>query len=115
MAGGTEIACGLRARSRTARAALLLDGLPRTGRVLGMTAYAILHNFPMSGRAGWDGFGDPLTLAQQEYLAGARSERACAPDTTLTEADEPLLPCSPRMDASVTPRSPPELADQKRR
>lgn len=89
MAGGAEVSCAVRARSREARDALILDRLPRSGRVLGITAYAVMHNFATPGRADWDGFDDPLTAAQKRRLAGARQTSASR--ASLTEADEPLL------------------------
>ncbi|MGO1051671.1 Lrp/AsnC family transcriptional regulator [Crossiella sp. CA198] len=42
LAGGTEISCNVQARSDTARDALLMDKLPRTSRVLDVSAHALL-------------------------------------------------------------------------
>jgi DNA-binding Lrp family transcriptional regulator len=91
MAGGTEIACGVRARTSEARDTLLLDGLPRTGRVLGTITYAMMHKFATPGRADWDGFGDPLTNQQQADLMTAEVRREPADRVPLSEEDEPLL------------------------
>jgi DNA-binding Lrp family transcriptional regulator len=91
MAGGAEIACGARARSRDQRDTLLLHQLPDTRRVLGVTAYAVLHRFQPRTRADWDGFEDPLSDEQRARLIDARAHRDDPGDATLTEHDEPLL------------------------
>jgi DNA-binding Lrp family transcriptional regulator len=88
MAAGAEIVCSVRARTRDARNALLLDQLPRTGRVLGITAYNLMHRFATPGRADWSGFADPLEEQQAATLA---PDRISGAPESLTEADEPLL------------------------
>jgi DNA-binding Lrp family transcriptional regulator len=88
VAAGAEVVCSVRARTRDARNALLLDQLPRTGRVLGVTAYNVMHRFATPGRADWSGFADELNEHQAAALApGCISGQREA----LTDADEPLL------------------------
>ncbi|HEY1689506.1 MAG TPA: Lrp/AsnC family transcriptional regulator [Solirubrobacteraceae bacterium] len=89
MAGGAEIACGVRARSPDVRDALL-NRLPRTARVTGVSASAVMHRFAGPDRADWDGFDDPLDERQRRLLLeGRRTQRS---DAVLTAEDEPLLP-----------------------
>jgi DNA-binding Lrp family transcriptional regulator len=88
VAAGAEIVCSVRARTRDARNALLLDQLPRTGRVLGITAYNLMHRFATPGRADWSGFADPLDESQMAALAPGRIS---GPRELLTDADESLL------------------------
>lgn len=45
LAGGTEIICFPHARSARARDDLLLDKLPRTGKIVGVSAQAVLRHF----------------------------------------------------------------------
>ncbi|MGO4457130.1 Lrp/AsnC family transcriptional regulator [Streptomyces sp. M-16] len=52
--GGTEIHCMTRARTRKDRDALLLEKLPRTRRVTGISAHTILRKF-FGGPDGWPG------------------------------------------------------------
>lgn len=52
--GGTEIHCMTRARTRKDRDALLLDKLPRTRRVTGISAHTILRKF-FGGPDAWAG------------------------------------------------------------
>lgn len=52
--GGTEIHCMTRARTRKDRDTLLLDKLPRTRRVTGISAHTILRKF-FGGPDGWSG------------------------------------------------------------
>ena len=91
MAGGAEIACGARTRSRDQRDTLLLHQLPDTRRVLGVTAYAVLHRFEARTGADWDGFEDPLSDEQRARLINARPRRDHPANATLTDHDEPLL------------------------
>jgi DNA-binding Lrp family transcriptional regulator len=88
VAAGAEIVCSVRARTRDARNALLLDQLPRTGRVLGITAYNLMHRFATFGRADWNGFDDALDDQQTAVLAPTR---VSGPPEVLTDADEPLV------------------------
>lgn len=91
-AGGTEIICAMRARSDEQRDALLLDRLPRSSHVLGISAAAILHVFADGPASEWRGLADPLTDAQTAQLdrdRGARRRAVPGPDPT--PEDAPLL------------------------
>jgi DNA-binding Lrp family transcriptional regulator len=68
MNAGAEILFGVRARARSERDLLLLDQLPRTGRVLRTTVYSVLHHFRTPGEADWAGFGDRLDDDQRRQL-----------------------------------------------
>ena len=65
-AGGAEVTCMTRSRSRRERDSLLLDKLPRTRQVTGVTARTILHTW-MGGPGGWRGL-DELTPDQVAAL-----------------------------------------------
>jgi DNA-binding Lrp family transcriptional regulator len=88
VSAGAEIVCSVRSRTRDARNALILEQLPRTGRVLGITAYNLMHRFATPGRGDWDGFADPLDEQQRSAFAPRASS---PPREALTDADEPLL------------------------
>jgi DNA-binding Lrp family transcriptional regulator len=68
MNAGAEIMFGVRARTPADRDALLLDQLPRTGRVLRTTVYSVLHHFRTPGEADWAGFPDALDNQQRRQL-----------------------------------------------
>lgn len=90
--GGTEIICAVRARTSEQRDALLLERLPRSSHVLGVSATAILHVFADGPDSEWRGLDDHLTAAQTAALdrdRGARRRPIAGPDP-LPE-DEPLL------------------------
>nr|WP_280672189.1 AsnC family transcriptional regulator [Kitasatospora sp. MAP12-44] len=64
--GGTEVNCVTRARSREDRDSLLLDKLPRTQRVTGVTAHTVLKVF-IGGPSRWLGV-NRLTAEQVAAL-----------------------------------------------
>lgn len=68
LSGGTELSCNLQPRSAEDRDALLLTKLPRTTRVLGITAHAVLGSYadPM----GWPG----LAFLPESKAKGLRPE-----------------------------------------
>ncbi|GGW41951.1 AsnC family transcriptional regulator [Streptomyces lucensis JCM 4490] len=66
-AGGTEIVCLTRAPHRAEGASLLLQKLPRTPRVVDISAHYILHTF-FGGPTGWHGKTHALTDEQAELL-----------------------------------------------
>src|SRR5277367_6732538 len=68
MNAGAEIMFGVRARTPADRDALLLDQLPRTGRVLRTTVYSVLHHFRTPEEADWAGFPDALDSQQRRQL-----------------------------------------------
>ncbi|MFI1454908.1 Lrp/AsnC family transcriptional regulator [Streptomyces roseus] len=67
--GGTEINCLTKARTRQDRDGLLLDKLPRTRRVTGVSAHTILRVY-YGGPSGWCGL-DVLRPDQVEALGQA--------------------------------------------
>ncbi|HXW44974.1 MAG TPA: Lrp/AsnC family transcriptional regulator [Streptosporangiaceae bacterium] len=68
-AGGSEVVCAVRSRSREQREDLLLQRLPRTAPVLGVAASVLLHWF-VGGRADdWTGYSEDLTADQARRLA----------------------------------------------
>ncbi|MCP2164363.1 DNA-binding transcriptional regulator, Lrp family [Goodfellowiella coeruleoviolacea] len=81
LSGGTEISCNVLARTAADRDALLLAKLPRTSRILGMTAHSILHGFALPDD--WSGLAW-LTDAQ---VAQLRRGRPAAPDHRGERAD----------------------------
>jgi DNA-binding Lrp family transcriptional regulator len=62
-AGGTEIVCLMRAPHRAEGASFLLQKLPRTPRVVDVSAHHILHTF-FGGPSGWRGKTQALTPDQ---------------------------------------------------
>jgi DNA-binding Lrp family transcriptional regulator len=82
MNAGAEILFGVRARARSERDFLLLDQLPRTGRVLRTTVYSLLHHFRTPGEADWAGFPDRLSDDQRRQLEAGLQ---------LQVPDQPLL------------------------
>jgi DNA-binding Lrp family transcriptional regulator len=68
MNAGAEILFGVRARTPADRDSLLLDQLPRTGRVLRTTVYSVLHHFRTPGEADWAGFPNQLDAEQRRQL-----------------------------------------------
>ncbi|WP_439384293.1 Lrp/AsnC family transcriptional regulator [Amycolatopsis lexingtonensis] len=67
MSGGTEIVCFIRAPLREETDGLLLGQLPKTPRVVSMTAYRLLRRFA-GGPAGWPGRSSALSAAEVAAL-----------------------------------------------
>ncbi len=88
MNAGAEILFGVRARTRSERDALLLDQLPRTGRVLRTTVYPVLHHFRTPGEADWAGFPDRLDDHQRRQLHQTVPDR---PPMRPAPADQPII------------------------
>lgn len=88
MNAGAEILFGVRARTRADRDSLLLDQLPRTGRVLRTTVYSVLHHFRTPGEADWAGFPDPLDAEQRRQLEVDVPDR---PSMRTTVADQAII------------------------
>jgi DNA-binding Lrp family transcriptional regulator len=88
MNAGAEILFGVRARTPAEREALLLDQLPRTGRVLRTTVYSVLHHFRTEGEADWTGFPDQLDREQRRHLWVDVADR---PSMRTTAADQPIV------------------------
>jgi DNA-binding Lrp family transcriptional regulator len=87
--GGTEIACSVRVPAAADREALLLQKLPRTPRLVAVSAHCVIHNY-VGGAVGPDLRDDALTAEQVTALA---PPRATGPGAAahLTNADAPLL------------------------
>src|SRR3569833_2301826 len=62
LSAGTEIGCGMRARTPEERDALLLQRLPRTSRVVSVTAHSLLHLY-VGGPVSWPGV---ICLSEQQ-------------------------------------------------
>ncbi|GAB3568406.1 Lrp/AsnC family transcriptional regulator [Amycolatopsis endophytica] len=85
--GGTEVTCITRTGGRSEAESLLLRKLPRTPRIVGVTAHCLLR--VVAGDTGWAGRTSALTA---DEVAGLRWE--AHPDgtgTPLTEADSRML------------------------
>ncbi len=89
LSGGTEIACGTRARTPDERDALLLQRLPRTGRVVSVTAHSLLHLY-VGGSTGWAGLAS-LSDAQVERLRPAPPAVDYGEPLVLGDGDQALL------------------------
>jgi len=68
VSGGTEIHCVIRTRGRGETESLLLRRLPRTPRVLSVSAHKLLHTF-YGGPRSWSGKAQALTKAEAAELA----------------------------------------------
>jgi DNA-binding Lrp family transcriptional regulator len=91
MNAGAEILFGVRARTQAERDSLLLDQLPRTGRVLRTTVYSVLHHFRTPGEADWAGFPDPLDAEQRRQLEVPQIEVAARPRIRPDTADQAIV------------------------
>jgi DNA-binding Lrp family transcriptional regulator len=88
MNAGAEMLFGVRARTPAERDALLLDQLPRTGRVLRTTVYSVLHQFRTEGEADWNGFPDRLDRERSRQLRVGTPE---LPPTRIAAADQQIV------------------------
>jgi DNA-binding Lrp family transcriptional regulator len=84
---GTEVSCMTRSRSRRERDSLLLDKLPRTREVTGVSAKTILHTF-VGGPGGWRGLD---SLGADQVAALSREFPADRGEFELDDADRALL------------------------
>jgi DNA-binding Lrp family transcriptional regulator len=86
---GSELLCSLRARGQIADDDLLLQRLPRTAEVLGLSAHAVLHVF--NGRADdWTGYQDLLSEEQQARLRHSADQKPA--QVTVEQAGNGDLP-----------------------
>jgi DNA-binding Lrp family transcriptional regulator len=86
--GGTEIICFTRTREQS-RQSQLLGALPRTPRVVAVTAHCLLRTF-FGGATGWNGRADALTPEEIRRLPPPPEPvRTSIPDPDT--GDEPLL------------------------
>ncbi|MFG3258264.1 Lrp/AsnC family transcriptional regulator [Streptomyces sp. NPDC048172] len=90
---GGEILCGVRAASAPERDHLLLEQLPRTGRVTAVTVYEVLHHFRTPGHADWEGFPHPLDDEQRDRIRADAPPELEPPGTAppMTAEDTALL------------------------
>lgn len=96
VSGGSEVVCVLRSRTDEARDELLMQRLPRTAPVLGMSASMVLHRF-IGAEDGplldWSALGDVLTHDEQsavlEYAEPIMS--VASAELTLQPADVAML------------------------
>jgi DNA-binding Lrp family transcriptional regulator len=86
--GGTEVICGLQARSPAQRDELLLDGLPATRRVTSLTAHSLLHNY---SQPAWPRLTQQLTETDCDKLRQALSQTPGHLPAPLDTNDERLL------------------------
>lgn len=73
-AAGTEVICGVRAQTRAVRDTLVLEQIPKTGRVTSLTVHDFLHIFRAPGHADWEGFPDALDDDQRRALLPERDD-----------------------------------------
>lgn len=88
MSGGTEIGCNVDSPAVADRDTLLLQKLPRTPRLVSVSAHCVIHNFA-GGAVGPDRRDHPLTPSEISRLASpvVDADRPAA----LAESDRPLL------------------------
>ncbi|GIJ44294.1 AsnC family transcriptional regulator [Virgisporangium aliadipatigenens] len=87
LSGGTEITCVMQAWSAAQRDALLLEKLPRTGRVLDIVAQNVLHIFPL----GPEGWGNSAVLGPEQVEAMRPSHAPVEAPVVLEEGDLEML------------------------
>ncbi|MDN3354512.1 Lrp/AsnC family transcriptional regulator [Actinomadura sp. DC4] len=87
LSGGTEVSCTVRTRGPQEQDALLLDKLPRTSRVVSVTAHLLLRGFVLPG--GWQG----LAWLSPEQVDRLRPPPVVAEDgpLDLDDGDKALL------------------------
>lgn len=86
---GTEVLCAMKPRSPQERDELLFDRLPRTPRVISVSAHCLLHSF-YGGPRGWLDKTQALDPDQEAALRPARVEPTAAA-VSLDEADDALI------------------------
>lgn len=108
MSGGTEITAMCRAPDSDHSDVLLLQKLPRTPSVIGVTAHCRLHQF-FGGPQGLINKSGALTGEQIARLSPPPPDPAAAP-VTLTDADRRLFDALARDGRTPWPNSPPPPA-----
>ncbi len=73
-AGGTQVLCAVRSRTAQAREELLLQRLPRTTQVLGISAAMVLHTFVGSSSDDWSIIGEATLTPEQEQRLRSTAE-----------------------------------------
>ena len=87
-ASGTEVSCMTRSRSRYERDSLLLEKLPRTRQVTGVSVKSIMHAF-VGGPGGWPGM--TIGLDADQIAALHRDFPMARGEFELDDADRALL------------------------
>lgn len=90
VSGGTELHCVVRARGRDETEALLLRRLPRTPRVLSVSAHKLLHTF-YGGPHSWIGKTAALTEAEVAALSTSAPDPAAPVRVRAQPGDEDLF------------------------
>ncbi len=91
-AGGSEVICALRSRTREERDELLVQRLPRTAPVLSVAASVVLHRFVGGRGDDWAGLEAELSADQAAAITeGPVDEPARRTDARLEPADERIL------------------------
>ncbi|WP_163511828.1 Lrp/AsnC family transcriptional regulator [Fodinicola acaciae] len=98
--GGTEINCIVHAPDDDARDALLLQKLPRTPRIVSMTAHCLIHTF-YGGPQTWNGSPDALTPEQVLALVPPPVHEA---EHVTLDADDRLLLAELQKDGRMSYR-----------
>ncbi|BAL88678.1 putative AsnC-family transcriptional regulator [Actinoplanes missouriensis 431] len=90
--GGTEISCSVRVPAAADWESLLLEKLPRTPRLVSVTAHCLIHQFA-GGATGADRRDQPLTAEQITALTPDWQPAPTAPTgaARLTSADDRLI------------------------
>ncbi|MFD0309163.1 Lrp/AsnC family transcriptional regulator [Streptomyces sp. NPDC127119] len=79
--GGTELMCAMKPRSSQERDELLFDRLPRTPRVISVSAHCLLHSY----------YGGPLGWLNKMRALDPHEEAALTPPPVATPADPVTL------------------------
>ncbi|MFF7752899.1 Lrp/AsnC family transcriptional regulator [Streptomyces sp. NPDC007971] len=88
LSGGTEVSCNVQTPNTAERDALLLDKLPRTGRVTSVSAHLLLRATALPGN--WAGAAS-LTEEQVSMLRPPAALPVTAETVTLDEQDQAML------------------------
>ena len=86
-AGGTQVLCTVRSQTAAAREELLLQRLPRTTQVLGMSAAMVLHRFIGGASDDWSGVDAALTAEQERRLRATATPAPGELGGVITEID----------------------------
>lgn len=90
-AGGSEVVCALRSRNDQERDDLLVQRLPKSAPVLGISAAVVLHHFVAATPTEWVGLRDALDDRQTRQLTARPGAVRSATPLTLEPDDHPLL------------------------
>ncbi len=103
--GGTEISCNVRVPAHADRESLLLERLPRTPRLVSVSAHCLIHHY-VGGAVGPDRHDDALTRAQIDTLTpdGIPAPYALGPTAPATTSA--TGPPAPGPTATTGPSTP---------